>query len=509
MSNNNPDNKEKKMDSMSKRFSLIELDDAPVEADRVALPTPTPAPAATPDPTYFSELKGGPAPAEPVRSDSDGWSGPGVSPEGKARAMADEAAARAAGFTPKPPLYEIGRLVNTVGVENFRRSQMDYEEMATVDQACGHLRATVAAEARKDHKVSVSDLHMLDDGKLHTKGNGTYPLSRRALQGLCGFVTPGGAGYLSECEPTLRAYNMNKWFARGYRLDRRSTTALVKDWETECARAERFGSTEPGRPADVMVDREITLRTRGPETERELFAVVGPNYGEHDIDKIAAQIMEGVPSNARCNVVYDGYKARIDVLFHSDLAPEKAVAGEIFKAGVCITTADDGSGSIKLSAQMWRNLCLNLFIIDNAKELIMSRRHFGAGIGEAVAKGIEVAQSKIAYFMNKWNEATVENVCERYNVDNADTILRALAYNKVVHVSGVKKEEMYKRLRRAWEKEPGHSRTAFVNAVTRAAHEEPWKRWTDEEDLERTGGRLLYAKVWNVDITPEQAASLG
>ncbi len=494
-SNDNNSNQENPMDAMSKRFSLIEMDDTPVVADRVALPsTPAPTPVVAP---------------EPVRSAADGWSGPGVSPEGKARAQADEDAAHAAGLTPRPPLYEIGRLVNYMGVENFKRSQMDYENMATVDEACGHLRETVAAENRKDHKVLVPNLHMLDDGKLHTKGNGTYPMSRRALQGLCGFVTPGGAGYLSDCDPTLRAYNMNKWFAKGTRLDRRATTAQLKDWQIEVERTKRFDTTTPDRPDDVIVDREVTLRTRGPKEKRELFAVVGPNYGEHDIDKIAAQIMEGVPSNARCNVVYDGYKSRIDVLFHSDLAPEKAVAGEIFKAGVCITTADDGSGSIKISAQMWRNLCLNLFIIDNAKELITSRRHFGQGIAEAVTEGITKAQSKIAYFMKKWDAATVENVCERYNVDNADTILRALAFNKVVHVSGVKKTEMYQRLRRAWEKEPGYSRTAFVNAVTRAAHEEPWKRWTDEEDLERTGGRLLYAKVWNVDITPEQAATFG
>jgi hypothetical protein len=158
---------------------------------------------------------------------------------------------------------------------------------------------------------------------------------------------------------------------------------------------------------------------------------------------------------------------------------------------------------------MWRNLCLNLYIIDNAKELVTSRRHFGAGISEAVEKGIMAAQDKISYFMNKWGAATLENVVERYDAESADTVLRALAFNKVVHIPGVKKEEMYKRLRRAWEKEPGNNRTAFVNAVTRSAHEETWQRWTDSQDLERLGGKLLYAKVWNVEITPEQAESLG
>jgi hypothetical protein len=495
---------------MSKRFSLIEID-GPAAGSTPAAPEEV---APTPEPTVAPE---------PVRSASDGWNGPGVSMEGKARAIADEEAAAEAGFTLRPPIYEIGRLVNYVGVENFRRSQMEFENMATVEEACGHLQATVAAEDRQDKLVQVPNLHMLDDGKLHTKGNGTYPLSRRALQGLCGFTTPGGAGYLSECPPKLRAFNLNQWFDAGYRQDRRATTAQAKDWQKEADRAERYGTTVPAEPEPVMVEKAITLRTRvaradtlaevngvtSSQPDRELFAVVGPNYGEHDIDKIAAQIMEGVPSDARCNVVYDGYKARIDILFHSNLAPEKAVAGEIFKAGVCITTADDGSGSIKISAEMWRNLCLNLYIIDNAKELITSRRHFGKGISEAVEKGILNAQSKIAHFMGKWNAGNLEDVVERYNVDNADTILRALAYNKVVHVSGVKKEEMYKRLLRAWEKEPGHNRNAFVNAVTRAAHEESWNRWTDAEDLERLGGRLLYAKQWNVDITPEQAATLG
>ena len=513
-SNTNKPEEAKTMNAMSKRFSLIEID-GPAASPTPAAPVevaPTPEPVAVaPEPTVAPE---------PVRSASDGWNGPGVSMEGKARAIADEAAAAEAGFTLRPPIYEIGRLVNYVGVDNFRRSQMEFEKMATVDEACGHLQATIAAEDRQDKVVDVPNLHMLDDGKLHTKGNGTYPLSRRALQGLCGFTTPGGAGYLSECAPKLRAFNLNQWFEApqgagstggGYREDRRATTAQNKDWQLEVNRAERYGTTVPAQPEPVMVEKAVTLRTRkgASEGERELFAVVGPNYGEHDIDKIAAQIMEGVPSGARCNVVYDGYKARIDILFHSNLEPEKAVAGEIFKAGVCITTADDGSGSIKISAEMWRNLCLNLYIIDNAKELITSRRHFGQGISEAVEAGIATAQTKIAHFMNKWNAGNLEDVVQRYNVDNADTILRALAYNKVVHVSGVKKEEMYQRLKRAWEKEPGVNRNAFVNAVTRAAHEESWNRWTDSEDLERLGGRLLYAKQWNVEITPEQAASLG
>jgi hypothetical protein len=51
---------------------------------------------------------------------------------------------------------------------------------------------------------------------------------------------------------------------------------------------------------------------------------------------------------------------------------------------------------------------------------------------------------------------------------------------------------------RAWDVEPGYSKAAIVNAVTRAAHTEEWRSWTTSEDLERAAGELLYARVWNV-----------
>ncbi len=61
-------------------------------------------------------------------------------------------------------------------------------------------------------------------------------------------------------------------------------------------------------------------------------------------------------------------------------------------------------------------------------------------------------------------------------------------------------DEMVERLQRAWDVEPGYSKTAIVNAVTRAANTEEWRSWSTSEDLERAAGELLYAKVWNVQM---------
>src|SRR5258708_2171089 len=76
--------------------------------------------------------------------------------------------------------------------------------------------------------------------------------------------------------------------------------------------------------------------------------------------------------------------------------------------------------------------------------------------------------------------------------------------NRAVYVPSFSSDDMVERLQRAWDVEPGYSKTAIVNAVTRAAHTEEWKSWTTSEDLERAAGELLYARVWNVQI-PEGA----
>jgi hypothetical protein len=472
MNASNPNKMETQMDDSSTRFSLLEMGDAPVSS--------TPVFVAKPDTNE----------------------GP-ISVEGKARAEEDEAAAVAAGWSLKPPVYAIGSKVNSTGVANFRASRQEHDSKASVAEACGGLIDLVEKEDRKDIVCKVPTLKMLDDGRV-TRGGGPLQVSERAITGVGVMVTPGGASYLRACPPALRATNFNHWALNGWREDQRATSALVEAWQD---------AGQPGtKPAPVMVEKELTLRTRLNHTsgKREAWSFVGPRYEAHDINDIAEQIMrsEAIPGDAKCDIVYDGYKARIDVLFHTDIQPEKAVAGEIFKAGIMVKTADDGSGSIQISAQVFRNLCLNLIIIDHAKDLVTRRRHFGQGIEADIETGIQVAMGKVKHFADKWSEATLENVIERYGASNVEDVLRGLVHNKVVHVSGVKPDEMFERLMRAYQAEPGYGKDAIVNAVTRCAHTETWGRWTDVEDLERKGGELLFAKAWNVAISDEDREAL-
>jgi hypothetical protein len=47
----------------------------------------------------------------------------------------------------------------------------------------------------------------------------------------------------------------------------------------------------------------------------------------------------------------------------------------------------------------------------------------------------------------------------------------------------------------AWLKEPGETRSAYVNAITRAAHESPWSNPWATDELEEQAGKLLYNHV--------------
>jgi hypothetical protein len=385
------------------------------------------------------------------------------------RALADQVSAEAAGFSLRPPVYALGTAVSERGKKNFRQSRRDFESLPYANDACAALATEVEAERRHDVHAEARSLRMERDGRL-TSDLGSLPVTERAVEGLCRLVTPGGAGYLTACPPDLRAENLNHWLSRA---------ALVN----------ASGVTKP---------RQLTLRARQVGGGCEIYSVVGPRYAPLDIDVIATQLHGLVPADARAEVLYDGYRARISVLFHSNIRPGQCVAGEIFKAGVSITTADDGTGAIKVAAQVWRNLCRNLILIDHAEQATTTR-HVGKNLRDVVSAGIARAMGKIQHFAGKWSEATVENVLERYGVDDVETIFRALVETRAVHVAGYGPDAMVERLQRAWDVEPGYSKTAIVNAVTRAAHTEEWRSWTTAEELERTAGELLYARVWRVE----------
>jgi hypothetical protein len=406
--------------------------------------------------------------------------------EGVIRATADAKAAAALGFPVRPTVYALGTVVNSIGVDNFRESRCEVEALPRLPELARTFTDRIASELRVDRLVDARQSMMTTDGKLCADGM-TFAITERALDGLASHVTPGGAGYLKACPTELRALNLNHWLA----------SSDVRD-----ARASRTAG------ADVMRAKQITLRTRTTDATPTVYAVTGPRYVPFNVDRVVREAAAGIGGDARGKLTYDGYRMTLDAMFHSNIAPQNAVAGEFFKGTVRVKAADDGTGSVSVKLGLWRNLCRNLIIVDFDTVLVGSRRHVGAANIEEDIRGLMAsANERIALVVGKWSEASTEDVLARYDLQDVDQVFRGLVLNGCVTATGVKPDEMVKRLHTAWEREPGYSKTSILNAITRSAHESSWSSWADQEELESAAGSLLYQPVWNLDYserTPEQ-----
>lgn len=411
---------------------------------------------------------------------------------GAARSAADKAAAIAAGFSPADPLFERGTRVIQLGVENAKRSRVEHDAKPRVAEYCADLVARVAAEKRTDRVVAVSELGMNKAGQL-TRGGNAVAVTEDAFLSMMSRIDVRGARYLAAMtDVERRALNV---------------TADLREYVAKDAEA---CSTDPdGKKKPAALNLRLRKTSKGPEC----FAVTSPAYAAFDVDKIAEALALAAPEEARGTVVYDGSKAKFEVMFHSTTAPENYVAGEYFRAGVHISTDDTGKGGIKVRAMICQNLCLNLIILDESAVEIASLRHIGsveklaAKFRSAFAKALE----SIDHFLNQWGYATKEDLREtaqkQAEVDydlSVEEVMRG-TFNALIEEGnlGLPKRnrlDVVDGLMAMWEADEssatstfGASRAAAVNAVTRWAHEINDDAWREDE-LQSAAGALLASK---------------
>jgi hypothetical protein len=393
-----------------------------------------------------------------------------ISQDGRSRALRDQAEAEYAGFAPRAPIYPIGTEVLPVGADNFRQSRRDWQDLPAVGDAADFMARRILGERRHDAAFQVDQLRMAPDGQIaawNDEHQLVAPLSSRAFGSLVsGALGLRGRDYLRDCPPDLRALNLNHWIER------------------------------------VQAGRRTVLRTRRAERGQEVWAVVGTGYRAFDADRVAAAVAaaaEARDPEARAQVVYnpDGGQIRMDVLWHSDVVAESVVAGEIFKAGVRVRSADDGSRGIVIEAEVHRNLCRNLIIIDVARVREASITHRGEDLGDKLQRVFVRALNRIEHFREAWTAASHGNVLTAYDLTDVRDVFRGLVAAGEVSMPGLSEDTAVDRLYASWSMEPGYTRAAIINAVTRCAHEGAWG-WEQDDAMERQGGRLLFAKVWNI-----------
>lgn len=374
-----------------------------------------------------------------------------VSEVSQLRIVQQERWLKDAGFALAPPLFAAGTRVLPLGDDNFRVERKRVEALPRFRDAADLVSAQVHTEDREDVTASTSDIAMDENGRLVVDGVAMAMESGGFLQlaTLVGFGL--GGRYLAQaCPPDLRAANVN-------------------------------------RQLSLQRERDVVLRTRrAPTGDRQVFATVTPSYAAVDTDEVLATVGEWL-TDARAEVRYDGVGVSATALWMPDSIVDLA-AGDVFKVGVQLRTDDSGKGRIRLAGVAWRNLCLNLIVIDVGEVEVVALVHRGDRdrIVAQVRDGVEGARASVANFLQAWGHARTVKV-------DAELRIRQIVAEQKLQPRGAKdRDAVVEALLDAWHAEPGGTVADVANALTRAAHEQPTWPLDFREELERQAARLVY-----------------
>jgi hypothetical protein len=479
---------------MANRFDLIEIDPpaAPSPAQAPQAPAARPVgfalpkaaavlqaaaaslASAQPQPQAPAGLAAQPQAPAQLAGEGAGRAG-AIDTEGRARAIAsDELASKFGIVGREPTLYAWGTRGQWGGAAAKSRAELAARPL--VPELAAQVKAQVAGEARRADAGGLPSLRYGADDRLRTVqnagGDGVAVTAHAFRQLLNRADAPGyAAGYLGSdrLDGKLRAPHVQHW------LD----AAFLPPQEQGAA---------PSPIQGVLLSK---LHNGGA---RHVYGVVSPDYARHDMDAVIRDIVGAVPSTARGALKYDAATTRwsADVSIGLEFEP---VVGDIHRVTLRVKGHDAGGGSILVQLLAERVRCLNFSQVRLEGKL--SRvRHVGSSVADKVRALLSIQGEALNGFAAAWREANEAAIVDGGLSGDGDArdVFRALiakGYVEAPEGEAVAVERYFS----AWLKEPGHNRSDFVNAITRAAHEAPWSSPWASETLEEQAGELLYNRV--------------
>ena len=379
------------------------------------------------------------------------------------------------GYAPARTFFSLGTDLISVGEDDLKRSRAEWEKLPDLRDGMEKFAATIDAEHRRDVDCKVNDLAMLPDGTI-SRGGPPVAIEQRAFESLMRRVPGaayGAAAYLSACPVPLRPEHATHWFKKA----------------------------NPGA--------EVKLRLRNGTGPGRIWGVVSPSYGEIDANRLARSLKTALPATAKVDVAYDGYRSTINVLWHDQSLVGEHKVGCFSKVGVVVTTADDGTSSVRVSGILYETLCVNLSTVPVLKKFdrTVHRGRRGTTNGhltERIETHVEAAVKSIGPFLEAWSEAEKVRIME--SDEDPPKVFGRLIDRGYIDVAGIKRDDLVSRLMTAYHKQPGWSRTSIIQAVTRTAHTAAWSSPWTTDTMQEQAGKLLYVNVRNFqeDVQPEQ-----
>ena len=358
-----------------------------------------------------------------------------VSSIAAARIAEQERAAAAAGFALPAPLFAAGTRVIQLGEDNFAAERQRIADLPAFDHAAHTMIGRITRERRHDITATAASLAMSrTSGRIITGTGEALTLTRDAFAQLAtraGFAA--GTRYLVGLDKDRRGLNVS---------------------------------------ADLAAagDRPVVLRTRAAERGggREIFSVVSPAYAAVDADTVL-QVAAPHLADTRGEITYDGAATVATAFWMPDHVVDLA-AGDIFKAGVRVSTDDTGNGRITVQAVLFRNLCLNLIVIGEATVTTLAQVHRGdtSAILDRIGPAIVEARGLIGPFLESWGKARATFV----DGDPRDVIAKLVhGRSPIAPANKGERDAAERAIVEAWHAEPGLTWADVINACTRAAHE--------------------------------------
>jgi hypothetical protein len=308
------------------------------------------------------------------------------------------------GLKHAPPVFAPGTPINSVGNSNFNTSRVEVSNLPRPMDGLERMVEVGELEERESITVKLNQIHLQNDGTVEVDGHGAI-----------GGIELAGVKSMTAFHPGLPG--AGKLFTR-----------LPAE-----GRAHLWDMQTYGKHVDWDVSKGVTLLVRkNGQGERNIFGMVSDTYGEFGVDKVAKFLMKALRphlgDDARIQISYDPVTTNFtaDVIWHADKNTGKTMgAGDVFKVALRFSSNDVGNGAIRMSLASWRNLCLNLIIIDNRLAPIVRVIHKG-DINKHIRKlsrAIPGTLSKLDEFLVHWGQtATIPLM----SVIDADAALDAV-----------------------------------------------------------------------------------
>lgn len=396
------------------------------------------------------------------------WTSQVVDHEAKARIDAQQAKLAALGVSGfGGERYETGTRMAAEGYATQAQRAAEHERKMPLREAADALIERVRSERRTDVVVTARELasQVTVNGALKIGG---LRLQEQAIRGLLMRAESPATGYVFGLRDRIAAKILeSKSLDLDFEVDREKKKSLLAMVAADKAELAQVLAHE----LMVAGDLQMKLRTRAGA---DVFAAVSPKYAAADAPEVLAEVLKGLPEDARGSWSYDpvttSWELRAEVWTPTPAA-EQAV-GEPFRGYVSFRSKDNGTGSLNGGGGIEIIACLNAstYVADSSE---VNRRHVGRIVADVEAM---VAKARIAIdaLCEAWGVARRTELSPAYEAQVGLTLSQAIPgfwWGEF----GDRKSELHHVLR-------GSSKQ-HVEALTLATLDERVARGREEEPL--------------------------